>query len=149
MKSKSLINILPLNFRLKCIMDIEANISVPKKGFFTKTAQGCRICYSINNQLKYIYIHAGEETAGFLHKFGIIDSYALVNNQVKMYAKTLITITGPKGEPVQMTRFVPVTLDEINLTESQVVTIAAIHEYEQKGKVMGIVVNMLCNTKAA
>jgi hypothetical protein len=126
-------------------MDIEAGITLPKKGYFIKTTAGFRLCYCINKQFKYIYLHAGEETAAFFHKYGIIDSYAILNNQVKMYIKTFITTAGTKGEPVQMTRFVPVMPDDISITEGQAISIAAMHEYEMKGKVMGIVINMINN----
>lgn len=148
MKSKSLINILPFNFKLKCIMDIEANISIPRKGF-TISDKGIRLCYCINNQFKYIYIAKGEEAAQFLHRFGIIDSYAIVKDEVKMYQKSLITITGAKGEPIQQVRFIYLPWDDINISDAAIQGIAAIHEYEAKGKVMGIVIDMINPKKVA
>jgi hypothetical protein len=144
MKNKSF-DIIPINFRLKCLMDIEAAIQVPDKGFFVRNANSIRLCYSVDKNIKYINLPTRETAADFLTRHGIIHSYAILKDEVKLYGKTIITIAGPKGVPVQMERLLPVMWEEIQLNAAQVQSFAALHELEMKSKTMGLVVNMITN----
>jgi hypothetical protein len=142
MKNKSF-DIIPINFRLKCLMDIEAAIQIPDKGFFVRNENSIRLSYSVDKQIKYINLPTHEAAADFLTKRGIIHGYAIIKDEVKMYCKTLITIEGPKGQPVQMERLLPVKWEEIHLNAAQVQSFAALHELEMKSRTMGLVVNMI------
>lgn len=139
MKSKSSVKIISVGFKLKCLTDIEAAISLPAKGFFVRNATSMRLCYNVSSKIKYIHLTTPEMAAKFLRKHGIIDSYAMVDGQVKMYSKSLITIAGHKGQPVQMERLVPVAWNDIHLNAPQVQTFCAVHEFELAGKTMGAV----------
>lgn len=143
MKSKSYFNITPITFKLKCLSDIEGAITLPAKNFFVRNQTSMRICYSIDKKIKYIHLPSPEHVAQFLRKLGFIDSYVITGAEVHMYSKILITIPGQKGQPVQQERLVPIKWEDINLNKSQVSHYCAIHEFESKGKQMGIVVNMV------
>lgn len=143
MKTKRIINIPSVAYRLKCITDIESKISIPQKGFFVRNATSMRLCYSVGKQIHYIHLTTPEQAAKFLRTHGIIDSYAIAGNEIKMYGKALITIVGDKGQPVQYERMIPIEWNDINLNAAQVHTFAAFHEFEKAGKTMGKVVNML------
>lgn len=145
MKTKRHFNITPITFKLKCLMDIEAGITIPPKGFFIRNAASMRLCYSISNKIQYIHLTTQEQAANFLRKHGIIDSYAIINDEVKMYGKTLITITGEKGQPIQMERLLPICWEDIHLNAAQVQSFAAIHEYEKAGRTIGRIKGKIIN----
>src|SRR4051812_32203074 len=91
-------------FRLQCRLDIEATIDVPLKGFFVRNESSARLCYKIGNDFKYINIPTRLDMAFLLKKLGVIHFYCCHGEVVKMFEKVLITITGPKGEPIQQRR---------------------------------------------
>ena len=123
------------NFKLRCRMDIEQTIEVPLSGFFVKNESSARICYKIDDTLKYLYYPTPIDVAQLLKKRGLIHIYSIKDDAIKMFEKVLITITGDKGQPVQQERLVELKWSEIELNPRQVQTIAAEYELEKNGVV--------------
>jgi hypothetical protein len=109
-----------------CRLDIEATIDVPPSGFFILHPQGARLCYEKNGRLKYIHLLTPVSLAVVLKKHGIIDCYDPKTGA--MFRKSLLTVVGPKGEPVQNEKLFEVKREDIHLNVSQMQTIAAQHE---------------------
>ena len=130
------------HWKIRSLIEIESTINIPPKGFFVKNESSIRLCYNSSNQIKYIYLPTVLDAAKFLNKYGFIDSYAHVNEELKMYRKTLITIIGDNDQPVQLEKMIPYTWNDISLNEAQVQTVAAIIEFEKAGKTMGKIVSM-------
>lgn len=118
-------------FKLQCRLDIEAMIEVPLKRFFVRNERSARLCYRMGKDLKYINIATPLDMAELLKKQGMIHFYSCRGEAVKMFEKVLITITGSKGEPIQQRRLLEIKWEEINLSPSQVQSIAAAHELEK------------------
>lgn len=129
--------------RLSLIDRIEEAITIPQTGYFVRNENSIRLCYSIEKQIKYINLPTPEAVAKFLKKHGVINSYAIRNNQVVMYTKTSTCISGRCGVIVWQERLVPYRWEDINLNPLQVQTFAAVHEYERAGKMMGLITNFL------
>lgn len=116
------------SLKLRCRIDIESTIDTPPTGFFVKNHDSARICYRIGDEFKYINLATPIELAELLKKQGIIHFYSCKGDEVKMFERVLITITGSKGQPIQQPRLVQVKWEDINLSAAQVQTIAAVHE---------------------
>ncbi len=132
-------------FHIKCLIEIEAAIQTPDRGFFIKNDDSIRLAYIIDDKLKYIYLTTPEEVAASLKAHNMIDGYIITPAGVKMYTKVLFTVTGPKGEPVQYQRMVEVKWEDIKLNSTQVQSFAAAHEFNLAGKIMGKVVEITKN----
>jgi hypothetical protein len=123
------------NFKLRCRMDIEQTIEVPLTGFFIKNESSARICYKIDDTLKYLYYPTPIDVAQLLKKRGMIHIYSIKGDAIKMFESVLITITGDKGQPIQQQRLVELKWNDIELNPAQVQTIAAEYELEKNGVV--------------
>ena len=137
------------SFKLKCLLQIEANIELPVNGWFKKNDSSIRLCYHTGQNIKYIYLSTPAEVADLFKKHHLIHSYALVNGAVKMYTISMHTIIGAKGEPIIQERLVPYTWEDIHLSQSIVQTIAAVHEFEVANGVMGTVMHKLLTVTRA
>lgn len=131
------------SFKLKCLADIKAGLQLPNKGAFVKNESSGRICYCLSNgSLKYIAIPTVADMAQLLENNGIIDFYVIDAGAVRMYKKHLFTSHGPKGVPVQYEKPIAYTWQQIHLSADDILNIAAQHEYEATGKLMGKVITM-------
>ena len=130
--------------KFKCLIKIEGSIYLPPANYFVRNENSARINYLLGDKRKCINLTSRIELAEMLLKIKpeIIDGYTIENGELKMYKNTLITVLGKKSAPVQHTWPTPVRWEDINLTDVQVQTLAAIHEYELSGQTMGIVVKM-------
>lgn len=129
--------------KLSLIQKIEEEITTPKTGFFVKNHSSIRLCYAIEKALKYINLPSPEAAAKFLKKHGVIHSWAIVNNELKMFTKGQTVIAGKKGELIWQERLVPFKWEDIQFNASQVQNFCAVHEYELAGGKMGIFKNFL------
>lgn len=123
--------------KLSLIDRIEEAITIPRTGYFVKNETSIRLCYSIEKAIKYINLPSPEAVAKFLKKHGVINSYAIKNDQVIMYTKSTTCISGKGGVIVWQERLVPYRWEDIDLNPLQVQTFAAVHEFELANNTMG------------
>lgn len=128
------------SFRDKCIGDLKTIIKTPASGSYIKNTDNARFCYEMEGRLKYIYLTTPLEFARFAVKHGFIYTYALIEEDVKMYQLHQPTAAGANGELVWLpTELISVEWDRIIFTPSDVLNIAARHEYELACRSMGMI----------
>lgn len=132
--------------KIDIIEKLEQAMTLPKN-FFVKNETSIRLCYFIGREIKYIYLPTVEDVACFLKKHGVITFYSYQDDKVKMYNKSLLTLTGAKGEPIQYERMVEFRWSDIDFSAANVLHYAACHEMELGGGIMGMVLNKVLGKK--
>lgn len=131
----------------RCKEDIRKNIRLPHSSWLVVNDGNVRLCYIVLDQKKarYITLPTRVEAAKFLAQKGIIDDYVIKGESVKFFIKTMCTVVGSKGEPLQSVRMFEIQWSQLKLhiTQSDVVRFAVDQEYEEKGKIAGILTDKL------
>lgn len=133
------------NFRIRCLIEIEGTIQTPDHGYFIKNEYSIRLAYIIDGKIKYITLATPDEVAELLKAHNMIDLFIRTNTGVRMFRKVLFTVTTSKGAPIQSARNVEVRWEDIVLNSTQVQSIAAAHEFDLAGNMMGKVVSITKN----
>src|SRR5438874_2304195 len=123
-------------FEWKCKEAIKRNITLPKNNWLVINESSMRLCYIDVSQSKIKYINLPkEEAAKFLTENGIIYMYCLEGDVIKLFIKTLITITGTHNEPVQEVRTIEIKWNDLDqyIFQSHVIHFATDKEFEEKG----------------
>ncbi len=125
-------------FEFECIIKIEASINVPLTNFFKLDQESLLIRYTKENEPHCIYLQTQQEAADFLQSVGYIHHWTLQpNGEVAMFTKTIFTVAGPGGQPVQYERLTPKRWQDITLTDSDVQKFVARYEFGKASTIMG------------
>ena len=117
-------------FRMRCLLQIEASIHIPLKGFFIRNASSIRMHYVIGQKKYYLILASRVEVAIFLKNHHIIQSYDINSDgSVHMFTHQIGLTTGYNGVPIQYIIKVPFKWEEMSFSAAQVQTFAAKAEW--------------------
>lgn len=96
------------------------------------------LTYHIENRTRFIQIDFNEDGAEFLKENAFIDAYKGNGSNVKMFCNKKFYVSGKNGKPVEWERSTVVSWDNIKIYRDDVIHLAAKHEFEITGSLLGL-----------
>lgn len=121
-----------------CLPAIKAKITLPKEPVKI-TEDKILFTYYTEGKMRFFEVQRGEEAGELMLENGFIDSYEGTGKFFTMFQKSMITVTGKGGQPVQMVKHTKLDWFKIKFFESDIIHIAARHQYELTSKLMGLI----------
>lgn len=106
--------------------------------WFKRTEKCFVFTYHIENRTRFIQIDLNEDGAEFFKENGFIDDYKGSGKNVTMFCNKTFYVSGKNGRPVEWKRSSVVSWDNIKIHPYDVIHLAAKHEFDITGSVLGL-----------